>query len=48
MIVKFGCKNIKAIKEYEAIEIKPIAIIMGENSSGKSSITSSLISFKCK
>jgi len=42
MIVKFGCKNIKAIKVYEEIEIKPITIIMGENSSGKSSILQAL------
>jgi len=42
MIVKFGCKNIKAIKAYEDIEIKPITIIMGENSSGKSSMLQAL------
>jgi len=42
MIVKFGCKNIKAIKAYENIEIKPITIIMGENSSGKTSILQAL------
>lgn len=38
MIKKFGCKNIKAIKEYSEIEIKPITVVMGENSSGKSSL----------
>jgi len=37
MIKKFGCKNIKAIREYSEIEIRPITILMGENSSGKSS-----------
>jgi len=42
MITKFGCKNIKAIKDYEEIEIRPITIIMGENSSGKSSILQAL------
>ncbi len=42
MIKKFGCKNIKAIKEYSEIEIKPITIIMGENSSGKSSLLQAL------
>ena len=42
MITKFGCKNIKAIKDFDAIEIKPITIIMGENSSGKSSILQAL------
>jgi len=42
MITKFGCKNIKAIKDYEEIEIRPITIIMGENSSGKSSLLQAL------
>lgn len=42
MIYEFGCKNIKAIKDFEAINVKPITIIMGENSSGKSSILESL------
>ena len=42
MITKFGCKNIKAIKDFDSIEIKPITIIMGENSSGKSSMLQAL------
>ena len=42
MITKFGCKNIKAIKDFDSIEIRPITIIMGENSSGKSSILQAL------
>ncbi len=42
MITKFGCKNIKAIQEFDSIEIKPITIIMGENSSGKSSMLQGL------
>jgi len=42
MITKFGCKNIKAIKDFDSIEIKPITIIMGENSSGKSSMLQGL------
>jgi len=42
MIVKFGCKNIKAIQEFDSIEIKPITILMGENSSGKSSMLQGL------
>ena len=42
MIVKFGCKNIKAVKEFDSIEVKPITILMGENSSGKSSILQAL------
>jgi len=42
MITKFGCKNIKAIKEFDSIEIKPITVVMGENSSGKSSILQAL------
>jgi len=42
MITKFGCKNIKAIEEFDSIEIRPITIVMGENSSGKSSILQAL------
>ena len=42
MIVKFGCKNIKAVQEFDSIEIKPITILMGENSSGKSSMLQAL------
>ena len=42
MITKFGCKNIKAVKDFDSIEIKPITILMGENSSGKSSILQAL------
>lgn len=42
MIRKFGCKNIKAIREYSEIEIRPITILMGENSSGKSSMLQGL------
>lgn len=42
VITKFGCKNIKAIKDFDSIEIKPITIVMGENSSGKSSILQAL------
>jgi predicted ATPase len=42
MIIKFGCKHIKAIRECTEIEIRPITIMMGENSSGKSSILQAL------
>lgn len=42
MITKFGCKNIKAVKDFDSIEIKPITILMGENSSGKSSMLQAL------
>jgi len=42
MIIRFGCKSIKAIKDFDSIEIKPITIIMGENSSGKSSMLQAL------
>jgi predicted ATPase len=42
VITKFGCKNIKAVKGYDSIKIKPITILMGENSSGKSSILQAL------
>lgn len=37
MIVGFGAMNIKACNINKPIEIKPITILMGENSSGKSS-----------
>jgi len=42
MIRKFGCKSIKAIREYSEIEIRPVTILMGENSSGKSSMLQGL------
>ena len=42
MITSFSCKNIKAIRENTELEIKPITILMGENSSGKSSILQAL------
>lgn len=42
MITRFSCENIKAIKELSTFEIKPITIIMGENSSGKSSALQAL------
>jgi len=42
MITKFGCKNIKAIQDFDEIDIYPITIIMGENSSGKSSLLQAL------
>jgi len=42
MITKFGCKNIKAIRTFTKIDIKPITVIMGENSSGKSSLLQAL------
>jgi len=42
LITKFGCKNIKAIRDYDKIEIRPVTVIMGENSSGKSSMLQAL------
>lgn len=42
MLKKFGCKNIKAIRNFSEIELRPITIIMGENSSGKSSLLQAL------
>ncbi|MDQ7046135.1 MAG: AAA family ATPase [Sulfurovum sp.] len=37
MIIGFGAKNIKACNVEKPLDIKPITIFMGENSSGKSS-----------
>ena len=42
MIVGFGSKNVKACNLKKPIDIKPITIFMGENSSGKSSFLQAL------
>ncbi|MFK5976514.1 MAG: DUF3696 domain-containing protein [Sulfurovum sp.] len=42
MIIGFGAKNIKACNIEELLDIKPITIFMGENSSGKSSFLQAL------
>lgn len=39
MLTKIGFKNYKLFKHYNELEIKPITILFGKNSSGKSSIT---------
>ena len=37
MLIGFGANNIKACNLDDPIEIKPITILMGQNSSGKTS-----------
>lgn len=36
MITSVGIKNLRSLKQVEDIEIKPITILVGANSSGKS------------
>jgi predicted ATPase len=38
MISHFGLQNFKAIKNFQELEIRPVTVLMGENSSGKSSL----------
>ncbi len=45
MVTKIGFKNYKLFKQYNELEIKPITILFGKNSSGKSSITKFLYVF---
>lgn len=42
MIDKFGVKNFKAFKDKVELDIKPLTILTGTNSSGKSSFTQAL------
>ena len=46
MIKTIGLKNFKAFSQLESIEIAPLTIIVGKNSSGKSSILHSLLLLK--
>lgn len=46
MIKHFGLRNFKAFRDTGEIEIKPITILAGANSSGKSSIIQSLLLLK--
>lgn len=39
MVKKIGFKNYKSFKERQTLELKPITILIGKNSSGKSAIT---------
>ncbi|MGB4958426.1 MAG: AAA family ATPase, partial [Saprospiraceae bacterium] len=45
MLNKIGFKNYKLFKHNNELEIKPITILFGKNSSGKSSITKFLYVF---
>ena len=38
-MLKIGLKNFRSLKDVGPIEIRPITILVGENSSGKSSLT---------
>ena len=42
-LTKIGLQNFKAFKEEEEFEIKPITLVYGYNSSGKSSFLHSLL-----
>lgn len=46
MIEKISFKNFKAFKELRDLELKPITILCGKNSCGKSSIFQSILLFK--
>lgn len=42
-IIKWGIKDFKSIGEYTEIDLKPITLICGQNSSGKSSFINSIL-----
>ena len=42
MINEIVIKNLKAFKDYEKLKLKPITLLYGPNSSGKSSIIQSI------
>ena len=46
MIDKLSLKNFKAFKEIKDLELKPLTVICGVNSSGKSSLIQSLLLLK--
>ncbi|RLC46624.1 MAG: hypothetical protein DRH70_05070, partial [Candidatus Coatesbacteria bacterium] len=46
MIKKFGVKNFKAFKDTGDIELKPMTVVAGPNSSGKTTILQSLLLLK--
>jgi predicted ATPase len=46
MIRKIGLDNFKAFKKLDSINIAPLTVVMGKNSSGKSSILHSLLLLK--
>lgn len=46
MIKKIGVENFRVFKDYTEFEIRPITILTGPNSSGKSSFTKLLLLLK--
>ena len=42
----FGVKNFKVFKDLQRFDLKPITILVGANSSGKSSLTKAILSLK--
>ena len=46
MLKKIGLKNVRSFKDLKDLEIKPITILCGTNSSGKSTILKSLLLWK--
>ena len=43
MLKKIGLKNVRSFKDLKDLEIKPITVLCGTNSSGKSTILKSLL-----
>ena len=46
MLKKIGLKNVRSFKELKDFELKPITVLCGTNSSGKSSIIKTLLLWK--
>ncbi|WP_312187807.1 AAA family ATPase [Leclercia sp.] len=46
MLKKLGIENFKSFSEYQTIDLAPLTLIFGPNSSGKSSIIHSLLALK--
>ncbi|NJL10750.1 MAG: AAA family ATPase [Calothrix sp. SM1_7_51] len=46
MLTQFALSNFKGFKQLDAIELKPLTVLCGINSSGKSSIIQSLLLMK--
>ena len=46
MLKKIGLKNVRSFKDLKDLEIKPITVLCGTNSSGKSTILKSLLLWK--
>ena len=42
-IIKWGMEGFRSIGEYTEVELKPITLICGQNSSGKSSFINSIL-----